>query len=276
VLVLAVLVSCVGLVAGVQSRLLSRAKLLGQEAAEVELRGALILGVQEGMRRWSEDENWILPPEKNGPGAFWEFETDTGATVTVTLRDAQDRLNLNHLNLPVTPEFPRSALDMLEDLLDMTDPEADPEIFTRFRRIVEEVEPWFAGVERMDRLDPEIREWRGVRTYLVALPHPRERWLPVNVNTAPPERLEAILGVRFRGWIDTLVQAREAEPITDLGNYLQFLPQIIRQPVNRVLGVRSEMAEVRVAAEGWNTRRDVTAWLRRSGGGDVEVIRCQW
>jgi len=276
VLVLTVLVSCVGLVAGVQSRLVSRARLLSQEAAEVELRGALLLGLQEGMRQWSEDETWILPRNETDPQPFWDLRTDSGAAVTIRLRDAQDRLNLNHLNLPVTPEFPRSAMDMLQDLLAMTDPESDPESFVRFGRAVEELEPWFSGVGQIDRLEPATREWRAVRTYLVALPHPRERWLPVNVNTAPPELLEAILGVRFRGWIDTLVRARETGPIMDLAHYLMFLPELVRQPVSRVLDVRSEIAEVTVTAEGWNTRRGLTAWVRRSHGGDVEVIRCRW
>lgn len=272
VLVLAVLVACVALAGGMHLRLVARSLSLERDAVDVELRAALILGLREGMRYWSANETPWREPDRKGR----VFTTDTGARVTLSYRDAADRLNLNHLTLPVTPDQPRSALDMLEDLLRMTDPDAPPEIFHRFRKTVEEEDPWFSGVDTLELLEPGAREWRGARDYLVALPAPRGRWLPVNVNTAPPELLYAMLGTSFRPWVDSLVLAREREPIGNLEAYLQYLPEQVRRPVDRALDVRSSHAELRIEAEIRGSRRDLTAWLRRETNGDVEVLRCRW
>lgn len=272
VLVLAILVVCLGLAGGMHQRLVARSLSLEREATALELRAALTMGLREGMERWSADES----PWREADSASRHFETGEGVEVEVTLRDAQDRFNLNHLTLPVTPDQPRSALDMLEDLLRTTDPEAPPEIFHRFRETVEQEEPWFSGVDSLELLEPAAREWRGLRESVVALPPPRGRGLTVNVNTARPEVLHAMLGDAFRPWVQSLLLAREREPIRNLDSYLRLLPEVVRRPVDRALDVRSSHAELRAAAEYRGTRRTLTAWLRRETNGEVEVLRCRW
>jgi type II secretory pathway component PulK len=274
---MAVLVICSALVGGAQQVILSRTRLNRLAESDIEIRAALLLGLEYAMQAWSREEALPQTRNPNGVGVEWVADSSSGIPLNITLRDAQDRFNLNHLALPVTPTAPRPALRMLEALLSVTDPEADPVVFQQFQERVAGLEPWFSGVEMVQDLVPETAEqWRNLPAYMVALPHPRERWLPLNVNTASPEVLLAVLGVRFKPFVELLIAGRQNQPIERLDPYMTVLPLPVQVAVREALTVRSSLAEVRVETETPEGARRLTAWLQRKPGGEVEVIRCQW
>jgi type II secretory pathway component PulK len=275
-LVLAVLVSCVALVGGMQQHLYSRTQILGQEMTEVELRGALILGLQEGMKLWSEDEDLTV----DHAGEDWakprNWMTSSGVELTVQLRDAQDRLNINHLTLPVSENSVRTPMDMLEELFRLTETEVNREAWEEVQTWMTLEEPWFASVDQLRMLAPEVAEWSRVDAYLVALPRPQRGMLPVNLNTVDPMVLRAMTGSQLGPWVDSVVQAREGEPIRNVESLLRFLPPQIQGLVSSAVSVQSDYVELRAVATYRHTERILTAWLHRESGGNVEIVQCQW
>jgi type II secretory pathway component PulK len=272
--VLAVLVSCTALTVAAQRQLLSRSRMLEQERDEVELRGTLLLGLREGMELWAADEDWTV----DHPEEDWfrprEWTTSSGVTLRVQLRDAQDRWNLNHLSLPVTPGMVRTPRAMFQDLLRLHG--EDPRDWRDTLDAVEADSPWFATADLLALYRPDAGVPAPLREQVVALPHPKGRFLPLNLNTVQPEVLEALVGDSLRAWVDRVAGARTDRPIRSVASQTQFLPGPVRMALSQGVTVRSSYAQLDVVAETGSTRRELTAWLVRNTEGTVEVLQCHW
>jgi len=273
-LVLAVLVGCTALTLATQRRLLSRGRLLEQERDEVELRGALLLGLREGMTLWSQDEDLTV----DYLGEDWaqprEWITSSGVRLQVQLRDAQDRWNLNHLTLPVTPGMVRTPRTMFQELLRLSG--EDVREWTDTLDRIERSEPWFSDAGLLAAFHASETDTEVLMDRVVALPHPRGRFLPLNLNTVHPQVLRALVGDALAAWVERVEGARVDRPIRSVDSQTGFLPGPARILLSQVVSVTTSYMEVTVVAETDTTRREMSAILYRATGGDVEVIRCQW
>lgn len=276
-LVLVVLVLGAGLMAGVQHHLAAEHLGLRGERAAVSLRGALLLGLQEGMRAWASDAD----AEVLHLGEVWaeplDFLTDGGARVAVRYRDAGGAFDLNSLLLPEEMFPMRGPSDVLLDLLRGYEVRVPDAAVQAFR---EAGEPLVSPEEFPARF-AEVR-WTTDRergdpfAQLVALPPPPSGMHRINLNTASPEVLDALTGGMLGAWVDTVVQLRGQEPLRSTGPVLDRLPQEVAAVLSRVVDVKSDHLRVWVSAEFDHTVAEVEALLRRTENGDVEVLWCRW
>lgn len=276
VLVLAVLVIGAGMVAGVQHRVASQRMAWRQAALEVELRGALLLGLVSAIEAWESDEehafthpaeSWFLPRE---------FEADNGAVVRVIFRDAQDRFNVNWLSL--SPDRIPGMEDSFAFLMRANGVSPDFAVLRDFSEKGEPVETLDAFAARYSEADRwfEPNEHGNPRRHFVALPLPAGGITPLNLNSASEEVLLSLLGFQMTPWLDTLLRVREEEPIRSLEAVTVGLPPPLAARLGEWFSVRSQFLEVRVEAEAGNTLRSVDALLSRNAEGTVEVLRCLW
>ncbi len=273
-LVLVVLIVCSALTLATQQRLMSRGRLLEQERQEVELRGALLLGLKEGMSLWAGDEDLTVDHSAENWTQPRSWLTSSGVRLDLQVRDAQDRWNLNHLTLPVRPGMVRTPRMMMQDLLRFSGEQVGD--WTDVLDQIEQVEPWFSDPGVLLALHPERTDAPALMNRVVALPHPHSRFLPLNLNTAQPEVLKALVGDSLAAWVDRVEGARADRPIRTVESQTRFLPGPARILLSQVVSVTSSYAEVTVTAETESTRRELTAILYRSTGGEVEVVQCHW
>lgn len=275
-LVLMVMIASLSLVAGIQQVLVRRTTSLRIEQNERILRNALLLGLQEGVSLLSEDEDLSVDALSDSWLQPIAFLTNEGVALRIELEDAQNRFNLNHLTLPPSPDMPWSYLDIFQELVRSEDQPLDRIEFQRFQSYIVEKEIWFEDPEGLSLYPSSVSgEWTR-STSLIALPRPESRPLPMNINTVKPEILEAMVGSSFKAWTDSVLEAREYEPIRNVGSIARTLPDIFQNMLFEMLGVRSEYVMATFTAEVDNTQRTLSALLHRLPGGEVEVIRCQW
>jgi|GEM_PF-1206840 len=274
ILVLVVVVVCLSLSGGIQQTLFRRNMAHRVADNEVKLRAALMLALQEGAALLAKDED----PAVDHAGEMWmrprDYETSEGVRVRLFLVDAQDRFNVNHLTIPSRPGEVRGAWDVFE-ALSTAESAPDPERFRRVRMRLQGEELRFPAVETFLAWNEEEPLPVPVGL-LTALPHPEKRWLPVNLNTVRPEVLRAMVGSSLDAWTDTVLNAREMEPIRNVGTQTRMFPASVRSALSSVFDVRSRYVELRAEAETDSTVKTLKALLERSREGGVEVVRCQW
>ncbi|MDA3875343.1 MAG: type II secretion system protein GspK [Kiritimatiellae bacterium] len=274
-LVLLVLMGTVSMVSGIQHLQVQRSMDLRISSNQQRLRSALILGLQEAATSLAESD-WEVDVFSEEAFQRREFESSEGVQVRLQLRDAQDRFNLNDLSLPLTPGTLRSPWDMFEDLLRAQGVEVNQGTLAALRGWVEEEEVWFDHPDQLNVAVADQEIWQPVLDSLSGLPRPANRSLAVNVNTVRPEVLRAMVGPSLHGWADSVVAARDLEPLHSISNQVRFLPEGIRPVLEAALDVQSEYVEADLVAEVDHTRKTLRALLHRGAEGKVEVIRCQW
>lgn len=273
--VLLVLMGTVSMAAGIQHLLVRRSRALRMESNDRKLRAALILGLREAVNTLAASE-WTVEAFSDPSFQLREFKSSEGVQVRLQIRDAQDRFNLNDLRLPLTPDTPRSPWRMFEDLLRARGVEIKPEALTALRGWIETEEVWFESPDQLKLALGDDAFWSPVRDSLSSLPRPSNRALSLNVNTVRPEVFRAMVGPSLHGWADSVLAAREQEPIRNIAAWLQVLPDVIRPSLDAALDVRSEYVEATLVAETDHTRKTLSALLHRVSGDGVEVIRCRW
>ncbi len=277
-LVLVILVVTAGLVSAFQHHQAGKTIELRMERAKVEVRGGLLLGLSEGMRAWAADED----PDVSHPAEPWaesfSFETEDGVKVRVSFEDLQGRFNLNWLTLPEEFFGIRGAGDIFRDLLAVHGLRADAQTLSHFR---EEGQPLRTPGEWLARY-PESAEWlRATEAgdpfqHLATLPTPPASITPMNLNSASPAVLRALVGDAFAAWVDTVERMREHDPIRSLHTVLDPLPVDLQNALRPLLDVRTRFVEVRVEAEYDLTVNTLRAVLVRGEQGLVEVRSCRW
>ncbi len=311
VLVLVVLVACAALLAATQALQARRNVELGMAAVDVELRGALLLALDQAARDWAADEDLTV----DHPGESWalprDVQFDNGVSVRITPRDAQDRYNLNNLGLPVRPDAMRPPFEIMADLLIRCGRFRDSRLLSQVQDWIDPDDEgpydarWLAGQGRSDRpanrplisfdelrlVDPLIADWfrpsaegpgderrfeARFEEETTLLPVPSRQVLPVNLNTARPTVLRALVGESQSPWVDTVLQARSRAPLTKTGFVTELLPEAMRAEVNDAVAVRSDYMELRLHAFLQNTAMELRALLHRDADGKVEVVRCLW
>lgn len=274
-LVLLVLMGSVSMVSGIQHLLIQRSTALRITSNEQRLRAALILGLQEAATSLAESE-WTVNLLADERFLARDFDSSDGVQVRLRLHDAQDRFNLNDLSLPLTPGTLRSPWDMFEELLRERGVEAGQDTLASLRGWIEEEEVWFEHPDQLKWVLADPEKWQPVMDSLSSMPRPGSRALTVNVNTVRPEVLRAMVGPPLHGWAESVLAAREQEPLHSISNQVRFLPEVVRPVLEAALDVQSEYVEAELVAEVDHSRKTLRALLHRNSEGDVEVIRCQW
>jgi type II secretory pathway component PulK len=275
VLVLLVLMGTVSMVSGIQHLLVQRSISLRIQANEQRLRSALILGLQVAVDTLAESE-WTVETFFDGNPGPKEFLSSDEVYVQIQLQDAQDRFNLNDLSLPLTPGTLRSPWDMFEDLLRAQGVEVSQAGLNTMRLKIEEEAFWFESPDQLALFPGDMGQWDPALSSLSSLPRPSNRALTINLNTVRPEVLRAMVGSPLHGWADSVLEAREQEPIRNVETRLRTLPEVIRPVLEAALDVRSDYVETFLVAEVDQTRMTLRALLHRGSTGEIEVVRCLW
>lgn len=301
----------VGLVGALlaQSHALARARAARETALRERmlLRQAAVEAAREALQRLADDEDLGADALTEAWAAPVERETPLGIATRTRVRDEQSRVDLN--NLQVSAGAGRRATDdILMDLMTLSG-EFSPSARTSALR--DFVDPDRAGPRESDyyqRLNPparpadrvlygwrellDVEGWdashlarrpretiaRGFDAILVdhisLIPVPRERPIPININTATRETLRSVMGLEQDRLVETVLTLRAIRPIRQLDVFVVTASPETFDRLRPHLDVRSRYFRVQARAE-WNGRRyDVEALAVRGDDGRVEIA--QW
>ena len=274
-LVLLVMISSLSLVSSTQHVLIRRTRQLEQTQVDAALRNALLLATQEAGRLLLEDED----PTVDGLQDAWmlplEYQSTDGVSVFLKIEDAQTRFNLNHLSLSVPRGFPKTWMELFQDLVQSSVLEIEPQRFQEFQQQIDEEEIWFENPEALRLYLPELSQWIQESDLVSALPRPSERPLPLNINTVNPAVLSAVVGTSMDGWVESVLKVRSTTPIRNISAISGSLPPQLQPLLSELFDVRSELFFARIVAQKDQSEANLSVLFRRSHEG-VEVLRCQW
>ena len=237
--------------------------------------------VEDDGRRSSVDhlgEPWALtlPPIPMEDGEI------RGAIV-----DAQGLLNLNALGLAGESAPERSRLARLfarvgapaasaDVVADWTDEDAVPrEAGAEDAYYLEQSVPHLAPNAPMVRV-AELTAAKGLTPRAVAAVLPFVSALPqgttVNVNTAPPEVLAAIVDDLAPERIEALLADRARKPFTTVAEFRARLPSGAKLASDAGLGVASNYFLISIEARQGTTHARARALVRRSGGARLVIV----
>tara|TARA_Y100001934_G_scaffold280988_1_gene389250 strand:+ start:426 stop:1472 length:1047 start_codon:yes stop_codon:yes gene_type:complete len=225
------------------------------------------------------------------------------AMLSASVQDLQGRFNLNWLISSSAGQFARNprAISQLTRLIEQTFP---PE--ANASRLANEMADWLDSNNIVDSVegaeDPEYRsrrtpnmpaahesELRALLSFGVnSQPAEPQVWglftaLPegttLNVNTAPPQVLDAVIGnVAGTAGVQAVLDARKEEPITDISTVMQLAPfnglsADEKNDLASLLGVSSEYFQVMVDVEvDGQLSRLVSRLHRASGQGETTSV----
>lgn len=251
---------------------------------------------------WQAGVEWardiLREDQKRGaydhPGEFWargirDYPAE-GGLLSGVMQDQHGLFNLNNLARPgADGEAERAAFARLLIGLGLeaglADSLADWVDADRVPREGGAEDAWYAGLEPPGRAAnrplrhlAELYRVRGfepavierLRPQVTVLPEPT----PVNVNTAPPELLTALLPEVEPGLIEALATRRVETPFTSLDEFRRALPAGISVDAKR-LTVASQYYLVRLAVRLGGTRAEGEALLHRGGGLPTVVWRAR-
>jgi len=201
--------------------------------------------------------------------------------------DAQGRLNINALGLAgdSTPErirlaslfaragLPPAAADIVSDWIDEDGiaREAGAEDAFYLAQPVLHLAP-NAPMTRVTELtgakEMTPRAIAGVLPFVSALP----AGTPVNVNTAPPEVLAAIIDNPTPERIEALLADRARRPFTTVAEFRARLPSGATLASDAGLGVASSYFLITIEARQGTTHSRARALVRRSGGARPAIV----
>lgn len=112
-----------------------------------------------------------------------------------------------------------------------------------------------------------------VPSVLTALPGERTGILPINVNTATPEVLRAILGGRDYTMVDAICRLRDSTPLTSLAPLASLMDADRLRASRCYLDVKSSFFSVYAQAARNGGSEEIYALVRRDDEGEVEILR---
>lgn len=237
-----------------------------------------------------------------------EYDCPAGARVRTVVRDEQSRFDLNNLAVSVPPGQKPADLILIDLLLAAGEFSGSP----RARSLLDFLDPDRNGPRETDfyrRLDPAFRvadrpllgwrellhvegwhetlflpKWRQSplrRPYEASLselatliPRSRTRPVPINVNTASPDVLRAVLGAERERLVELVTTLRGVRPIGSL-EALRWSDEVaMLEPVMPYLDVRSRFYRIRALAESEGHELTVEALVERVREGHYSIL--QW
>lgn len=292
-----------------QSHTLARTHALATSAEQErgQLRMAAADAVRAALQQLADDEDLAVDATNEPWAAPVELTTPLGIAVRVRIRDEQARYDLNNLHVPPSPgvraseeilldaqslcgDFtasPRTAA--LRDFVDensegareqdfyqrQNPPGACPNRVLYGWRELLNIDGWheqdFARRSRASTLDAF---GASLPDLITLIPVPRQRVVPININTASRDTLRAVLGLEQDTLVDTILTLRSIRPIRQLDVFAVSAGPATFERIRPHLDVRSAYFRVEAVAEREGRRATALAWATRKGDGRVEVM--QW
>ena len=309
VLVLALVLLALMTVLLVQAQALARGRLRQEETAErrATLQRAATDAVWAALQRIADDPDLAVDTTNETWALREEVTTPLGISTLTQVHDGSSRFDLNNLARPVARPV-RPAEDIVMDLLTLcgdftpvarvaalTDyMDRDPAGLYEQDYCAKQVPPvacpnrplygWgeLAGVAGWGReafvRKPRLGLARTFEADLVEvvnlLPVPREKPLPINVNTASRETLTGVLGLGQDALVAAILTLRAIKPIRDVEMLAMVAEPGFFESVQPYLDVRCAVFEVQSLAylDGQSLR--VRALASRDPEGRVDVM--QW
>lgn len=239
-----------------------------------------------------------LVTHTNEPWASPAFESlPNGMETLVVIRDEQRLFDVNNLSAAFGDQNERKPVDIAEELFehcgcpDARDsalklrswlhkdgleersaafpsarPKAQSSETPDNERIVE------STAELFRILDFEA-DHDSVMSVMNVLPVRRTRPLPVNINTATPDVLRAVMGERDTAAADAICRLRNFHPLLSLDQVSNLVGAARFQACRQYLDVRSVFFSVRARAEKGRLSAEIFGLARRTDEGDIEILR---
>ena len=207
-----------------------------------------------------------------------------GGAIRGTVEDAQARFNLNNLYSGDAPSqqdvesFRRLLVELILDptlvdaLLDWIDPDSQTTAPSGAEDIdyLQRDPPYRAANQPLASVD-ELRLVRGFTPEVIEKLRPYVTVIPVrtdvNVNTAPPRVIAAVVPGLTVMQVEQIVAERERTPFDDLGKFSARLPQEIAAP-KAGLGVKTGYFLVMLDIVMGRHQRRTEALVARTGGAE--------
>lgn len=309
VLVLTLVLLALMTVLLVQSQALARGRLRGEEAADqtAALRRAATEAVYSAMRRLADDPDLAVDTTNETWALREDITSPLGVGLLTQVTDGASRFDLNNLALS-TPGSIRPAGDILMDMLTLC---GDFAPSARMVALTDYVDDNPAGLYERDycakQVPPaacpnralygwgellSVAGWskelfaRKVRAgvaqtfdadlvdLVTVMPFPREKPLPININTASRETLTGVLGLGQDALVASILALRAIKPIRDVETLEVMAEQGFFQTVRPYLSVRSSLFEIQAQAYKDGRTAQVRALASRDREGRVDIV--QW
>lgn len=271
------------------------------------LRQAAAEAVRLAVQRLADDEDLAADHPSEPWARPTEYETPLGVSIRCVIRDEQSRIDLNNAAAPFAPGH-RSPSDILADLLmqcgdfspslrvgalrDFVDEDRDGPRETSFYCRSEE--SWsnpdrvLYGFRELlhvvgwteDFVAPAARVSVGrsfdalLADHVTVIAVPRDRPIPININTATREALRAVLGFEQDHLADLIMTLRSIRPIRSTDSLMVAASPETFDRLQPHLDVRSRYFRIRVRAEKAGRRHDVEALAIRGDEGHIRIA--QW
>ena len=276
-LVLGILAVCASLIAVSQVSLSSSSTRLRIRKNRISLRTASLLGLRQGMELLADDTIPAYDDAREDWGQPLRFITSEGVSVSVIISDAQNRLNINHFNQPLSPGTVRTPEDMFSDLATLKGTEIDAEELNFLAATMREEELELQDPMQLLSIQPGLMEsFPFMAMELSALPSTQTRPIQVNLNSVRPVVLSALVGPQLQAWVEQVLLAREAAPLPSVAAVSRSLPSVIQPLLSRAVDVRSTYFEIQVTSLVDSMEETLRVLVQRTSDNGVEVLRCQW
>lgn len=299
-----------GLLAVLLAQIRLRAESARRRAASAllheQLRHAATSAAREMLQLLADDPDTEADHTNEPWASPHEFTSPTGVSTWTRVVDAQRAFDLNNVAVD-SPDAPRSCRDILMDLMtlcgdftpvgrvealrDWVDEdeegmresdyyaEKDPPYVAPNRPLYLLSEAlWTDGFRRdyFSRAETPYprRAFEGhLLDAVTVLPVPRTRPIPVNLNSASREVLQAVLGLEHEETVIDILTRRHRGPITSLADPGSMLnPQLVAS-VAPYVTVKSNFFEVEARAFAEGAGINLRALVQRTADGDVRILR---
>lgn len=279
----------------VQSQMAARMALRIEErkVTRVQLRAAAADAAWEALSRLADDDDrrvdhtnepWATPGGRQLPN---------GIETSVRIEDENRRFDVNSLSVRLPETTRRFPEDIVADILALSR-QPDPRVQAQV--VKDWVDPDHEGLREADyyrSLNPpatiadalmesprELAEVLarsgsrgGVPPGLVVLPDRGRRIMPVNLNTADRDVIQAVLGPQNATAATTLIGLRDAGPLASLTVLDRLLKTGQENPWSRYFDVKSSFFSVTARAAQGEDSEEVYALVVRDAQGNVDILR---
>ena len=293
ILVIVLLFTALILALVMQSQVVARMALRfeDRQSLRAQLRVAATEAAWNAMRVLAADDN-LQVDHTNEPWAAWQTNRLPNAIETAALITDENRyFNVNTLaaipsnaaiRLPVAIVRDMFAANNWPDpvgetqaLKDWVDRDSEGTREAGYYHLAHlPLEPPNAPMESPAELDGVLNatrtERRAAPPALTVLPNQAGRIVPINVNTAGREVLQAVLGAGRSVLVEAICRRRDAYPVTALN---QVMDAKTLDALGPYLDMRSRYFSVAAQAARGGQQETICALVRRDDQGEIEILR---
>jgi len=262
-----------------------------RQSQRSQLRVAATEAAWNALRVLAADKN-LQVDHTNEPWAAWQTNCLPNTVATIVLITDENRyFNVN--NLAATPSntavrLPTAIVQDMFAAINWPDPVGETQALkdwmdsdsegTReagyYHQAHLSLEPPNAPMESPAELAGVLNATRAERreapAALTVLPNRVERIVPININTAGREVLQAVLGAGRSALIDKICRRRDAHPVTALSQVMDAKTLAAFRPY---LDTRSHYFSLGAQAARDGQQETIYALVRRDDQGEIEILR---